>query len=92
MDLGQLGNSTFEACLYGLAPVLRNNGDTSAFFDKSSALLVKDSNEAADAIEYLIENPEVRVSLGRKARNLIVQKLGTWEERIRKEIEFIKTL
>jgi len=92
MDLGQLGNSTFEACLYGLAPVLRNNGDTSAFFDKSSALLVKDSNEAADAIEYLIENPEVRVSLGRKARNLIVQKLGTWENRIEKEIEFIETL
>lgn len=90
MDLGQLGNSTFEACLYGLAPVLRNNGDTSLFFDKSSAMLVKDSDEAVDAIEYLIDNPNVRVSLGREASNLVLQKLGTWENRIETEIMWLE--
>jgi len=86
MDLSQLGNSTFEACLYGLAPVLRDNGETPAFFDRSSAMLVKDTDEAANAIEYLVENPDIRFSIGLGARNLILQKLGTWEDRIEKEI------
>ncbi|PNS36986.1 glycosyltransferase [Mesotoga sp. B105.6.4] len=90
MDLGQLGNTTFEACLYGLTPVLRNNGMTTVFFDKKSAKLVEDSDEAATAIEYLIDNPDVKTALGTAARNLILSKLGTWDERIDNEIRWIE--
>ena len=37
--------------------------------DKSGILVpVKDSKKLADAIEYLIDNPEVRVSMGKEGR------------------------
>lgn len=90
MDLSQLGNTTFEACLYGLAPVLRNNGETTVFFNKESALLVRDTDEAATAIEHLIDKPDIMISLGMVARDLILKKMGTWDERIDNEILWIE--
>lgn len=91
MDLGQLGNSTFEAGFFGLPLVLRNNGDTSSVFkDNHTALLVNNAKHGAQAINYLLTHEDLAVAIGKAARSMLKKTLGTWDSRTEREIQWLE--
>lgn len=91
MDYSQLGNTTYEAALYGLVLLLRADQKTAEFFkDGDEALLVSDVKEAVDSLLKVYEDIDFKKKLIENARKRIMETLPTWEERINQEIEEIE--
>ncbi|MBP2133102.1 glycosyltransferase involved in cell wall biosynthesis [Methanomicrobium sp. W14] len=89
-----MNRSIQEAMSSGAAVVAFNSGRLDRLIeDGSSGLLVKpgDTSEFADKLYMLYENPELKETLGKNARNTILSE-RSWDLRIKQELEVYKLL
>lgn len=80
---GGLAASTSEAMACELPVIITDFGDNSKWISNGVngyLIPLKSPEELAKKINYLIENREVRISMGKKAREIIVEKNNYFKE------------
>jgi glycosyltransferase involved in cell wall biosynthesis len=75
---GKSGLKAIQYMAFGLPTVATNIGTTPKIIEHmKNGLLVNSDNEWVEALELLIKNPELRKSLGQRARKTVVDKYST---------------
>jgi len=89
-----LNLSIQEAMAYGKPVVVFNSGRTRQLVSHlKTGILVTPNNiyEFAEKLYFLIENPKMRIKLGKTARNFIIKR-RSWEIRIKKELHILNSV
>ena len=91
-DFSNCGNPLFEALSSGCAIVTLDNGATGDVIkDGQNGLLlpVDDHAKLVAVVSNLISDPEERERLGRGAAKWATKNLGTWEQRLTRETDWL---
>ena len=95
-DLSNRGNPVLEAMAHGCCIVTLADGSTDDLIAHGESAVLIDgrriSEELPEAIISLLNDSDLRSKLGREARNSALEKLMSWEERNRMEVERIESL
>jgi len=93
--LSSINNPVLEAMSCGKAVISLNTGaseDLIKNFENGILLEVEEKDKLADYLLLLLKNDDLRSKLGSNAKNFILSKWPTWEERTEFEVRIIETL
>jgi len=94
-DFSNLSNALLEAMVCAKCIVTLNVGTTNEVIKNRETGILVDSNSLNKLPEIILEvlnDDNLRESLGKNARSYAVNYLETWEERIQKEVRLIEKL
>ncbi len=83
------GNPLFESMIHGCCIYTYGRPEVREYLDDASAVLVKPGEPDAGALAGILNDPEKRIALGKKARERALEKLQSWDERINMEVQEI---
>ncbi len=83
------GNPLFESMVHGCCVYTYGSPEVREYLDDASAVLIKPGAPDADALADILNNPQKRIAIGKKAREKVSDKLQSWDERINMELQEI---
>ncbi len=83
------GNPLFESMVHGCCIYTYNSPEVREYLDDNSAVLIKPGEPDAGALKDILNDPQKRIEMGKKAREKAFEKLQSWDERINMEVREI---